>query len=171
MWSPQTILPLKNTKPYKTLFKSYGLGWQLADINGHLQVSHTGGLDGIVTQVIMIPDVNLGIIVLTNQQSGSAFNAISNTIKDSYLGIKNPDHVAALSADRREKEDNADKITEEVWNTVDKNLKAKVKTDLKKYTGTLQGQLVRRSIDHRKKGQAVFRIQALTAAFGRDLLL
>jgi CubicO group peptidase (beta-lactamase class C family) len=73
MWTAQTIMPLKNFKPYKSLFKSYGLGWQLQDINGHLQVSHTGGLDGIVTQVIMIPDVKLGIIVLTNQQSGSAF--------------------------------------------------------------------------------------------------
>lgn len=136
MWTAQTILPLKNTKPYKTLFKSYGLGWQLMDINGHLQVSHTGGLDGIVTQVIMIPDTKLGIIVLTNQQSGAAFNAISNTIKDSYLGITNPDHVIALSADRREKEDNADKITDEVWATVSKNLKGKTKIDFKKYTGT-----------------------------------
>jgi CubicO group peptidase (beta-lactamase class C family) len=156
MWSPQTILPLKNTKPYKTLFKSYGLGWQLADINGHLQVSHTGGLDGIVTQVIMIPDVNLGIIVLTNQQSGSAFNAISNTIKDNYLGIKNPDHVAALSADRREKEDNADKITEEVWNTVDKNLKAKLKTDLKKYTGTYKDNWFGEVSITEKKGKLYF---------------
>ena len=53
MWTPQTIQPIRNTKPYKSLFKCYGLGWQLQDFNGHLQVSHTGGLDGIVTQVIM----------------------------------------------------------------------------------------------------------------------
>jgi len=85
MWTPQTILPITGMKPYSCNFKTYGLGWQLADVNGHLQVSHTGGLDGIVTQTIMIPDLQLGIIVLTNQQSGAAFNAISNTIKDSYL--------------------------------------------------------------------------------------
>jgi len=138
MWTPQTILPLKNYKPYKSLFKSYGLGWQLTDINGHLQVSHTGGLDGIVTQVILIPDTNLGIIVLTNQQSGAAFNAISNTIKDSYLGIKNPDHVIALSADRKQKEDDADVITTEVWQKVAKNTKDKVKVDFKKYTGSFK---------------------------------
>lgn len=137
MWKPQTLLPGRDGLPYKNIFSAYGLGWQLKDINGHLQVSHTGGLDGIVTQTIMIPDLQLGIIVLTNQQSGSAFNAISNTIKDSYLGLPYFDHVANLSKDRQEKEDNADKITDEVWQTVAKNAQNKsLKPDLKKYAGT-----------------------------------
>ncbi|MBC7522945.1 MAG: serine hydrolase [Flavobacterium sp.] len=135
MWKSQTILPLGVTKPYSTNFKSYGLGWQLTDINGHLQVSHTGGLDGIVTQNILFPDMQLGIIVLTNQQSGAAFNAISNTIKDSYLGLKNPDHVIALSSDRKQKEENADKITDEVWQTVSKNMKDKTSFDFNKIIG------------------------------------
>lgn len=137
MWTPQTIMPLRNFQPYKSLFKAYGLGWQLTDINGKLQVSHTGGLDGIVTQVILFPEIQLGIIVLTNQQSGAAFTAISNTIKDSYLGISNPDHVAALSADRKMKEENADSITAEVWTDVAKNAKDKKNnSDFVKYAGT-----------------------------------
>jgi hypothetical protein len=37
--------------------------------------------------------LQLGIIVLTNQQSGAAFNAITNTIKDSYLDIDSEDYV------------------------------------------------------------------------------
>jgi hypothetical protein len=36
--------------------------------------------------------LQLGII-LTNQQSGAAFNAITNTIKDSYLDIDSEDYV------------------------------------------------------------------------------
>jgi len=137
MWTSQTILPKGNAYPYKSNFRSYGLGWQLTDVNGFLQVSHTGGLDGIVTQTIMIPELQLGIIVLTNQQSGAAFTAISNTIKDSYLGLPYFDHLAYLSKDRQEKEDNADKITDEVWATVAKNQKDKsLKLNLKKYAGT-----------------------------------
>jgi CubicO group peptidase (beta-lactamase class C family) len=136
MWSPQTILPIHGMKPYSCNFKAYGLGWQLSDINGHLQVSHTGGLDGIVTQTIMFPDIQLGIIVLTNQQSGAAFNAISNTIKDSYLGLKNPDHVITLSEERKNREENADKITDEVWKTVNQNSITRVKIDFTKYIGT-----------------------------------
>lgn len=156
MWSPQTIQTVREVKPYKSLFKCYGLGWQLQDFNGNLQVSHTGGLDGIVTQVIMYPEIKLGIIVLTNQQSGAAFTAVSNTIKDSYLGISNPDHVAALSADRQAKEDDADKITAEVWASVNKNLKDKVKVDAKLYTGTFQDKWFGKVTISVKKGKMYF---------------
>ena len=72
--------------PYNTHFASYGLGWFLSDVNGYKQATHTGGLAGIVTQVTLIPELKLGIIVFTNQQSGAAFKAITNTIKDSYFG-------------------------------------------------------------------------------------
>ncbi|WNM18760.1 serine hydrolase [Flavobacterium capsici] len=136
MWKSQTILPLRNSFPYSTNFSSYGLGWKLTDVNGHLEVSHTGGLDGIVTQSIMFPKEKLGIIVLTNQQSGTAFNVISNTIKDSYLGFPKFDHLAYLSKERASKEDNADKITGEVWAKVTENLKdKKLKINTKKYVG------------------------------------
>lgn len=157
MWKPQTLLPNGGTLPYSSNFKAYGLGWQLTDINGHLQVSHTGGLDGIVTQTIMIPDLQLGIIVLTNQQSGAAFNAISNTIKDSYLGLTNPDHVIALSQDRKQKEDDADKITDEVWETVAKNQKDKIKIDTQKYIGTYKDNWFGDVIISDKKGKLLFK--------------
>jgi hypothetical protein len=65
----------------------------LSDVKGYKQVTHTGGLEGIVTQTTYIPELQLGIIVLTNQQSGAAFNAITNTIKDSYLDIDSEDYV------------------------------------------------------------------------------
>lgn len=133
MWSPQTILPERNSYPYKTNFRAYGLGWQLTDYNGFLQVSHTGGLDGIVTQSIMIPEIQLGIIVLTNQQSGAAFTTISNTIKDSYMNLPAFDHLSYLSKDRKGKEDDADKITTEVWQTVAANT---TKVNNKKYIGS-----------------------------------
>jgi hypothetical protein len=47
------------------------LGWFLSDVKGYKQVTHTGGLAGVVTQVTLLPEMNLGIIVLTNQQSGA----------------------------------------------------------------------------------------------------
>jgi CubicO group peptidase (beta-lactamase class C family) len=166
MWTPQTILPLRNIKPYKTFFKNYGLGWQLADINGHLQVSHTGGLEGIVTQVTMFPETKLGIIVLTNQQSGAAFNAISNTIKDRYLGIQNPDHVAALSAEARQKEDTADKITAEVWQTVAQNLEKKAPVDYKKLLGTYHDNWLGAVVISEKKGKLYFNSKRSPALAG-----
>ncbi len=88
MWKPQTIIPVRGTNQYNTHFESYGLGWFLSDVNGYKEATHTGGLAGIVTQVTLIPELKLGIIVFTNQQSGAAFRSVTNTIKDSYLGVK-----------------------------------------------------------------------------------
>jgi len=89
LWQLQTPIKVSKNDPYNANFKGYGLGWFLTDVKGgHKQVYHTGGLIGTVTQFTMIPDLDLGIIVLTNQMNGSAFNTITNTIKDAYLGYK-----------------------------------------------------------------------------------
>lgn len=119
-WSAQTIINAKASAPYNTHFSAYGLGWFLSDVKGYKQVTHTGGLAGIVTQVVMFPELNLGIIVFTNQQSGAAFNAISYTIKDSYLGITGYNWVKVMHERVEKGEAEAKKINEEV----EKNIKA-----------------------------------------------
>jgi hypothetical protein len=96
----------------------------LSDVKGYKQVTHTGGLEGIVTQTTYIPELQLGIIVLTNQQ-GAAFNAITNTIKDSYLDIDSEDYVKIYSNRIKANEESADKVTDEVWATVAQNKKTK----------------------------------------------
>ncbi|MBF2708377.1 serine hydrolase [Flavobacterium soyangense] len=135
MWSLQTIIPANTRAPYNTHFSGYGLGWFLSDIKGYKQVTHTGGLEGIVTQTTLFPELNLGIVVLTNQQSGAAFTAITNTIKDTYLNIPYTDYVQLYSKREKDNISKSDKTTEEVWAVVAKNQKDKVKIDGKKYTG------------------------------------
>ena len=87
LWQIQQPAPIALKNPYDTQNYGYGLGWFISDVKGYKQVQHTGGLIGTVTQFTLIPDLKLGIVVLTNQQSGAAFNTITNTVKDSYLGI------------------------------------------------------------------------------------
>ncbi len=90
LWQLQTPLRVRANDSYDSNFRGYGLGWFLTDVKGgHKQVYHTGGLIGTVTQFTMIPDLDLAIVVLTNQMNGNAFNTITNTIKDSYLGYEN----------------------------------------------------------------------------------
>jgi len=113
MWSPQTII--KGGSPYNTHFSSYGLGWFLSDVNGYFQASHTGGLAGIVTQVTILPELKLGIIVLTNQQSGAAFTAITNSIKDGYFGIKGVDRIKMYNDRRLASEKEATAMTTKIW--------------------------------------------------------
>ncbi|GAB2767048.1 serine hydrolase [Actinomadura fibrosa] len=137
MWKPQTITGT-GKGDYNTHFKAYGLGWFLSDVNGYLEVTHTGGLLGIVSQVTMIPELDLGIIVLTNQQSGAAFRSITNSIKDAYFGINGKDRISQYNEARLRGEKRADAVVAEVWKkveTVQKNNKLS-KEALSKYTGT-----------------------------------
>jgi hypothetical protein len=97
LWQLQTPLKVAKNDAYNSNFKGYGLGWFLTDVKGgHKQVYHTGGLLGTVTQFTMIPDLDLAIIVLTNQMNGSAFNTVTNTIKDAYLGYEDRNWIEKL---------------------------------------------------------------------------
>jgi CubicO group peptidase (beta-lactamase class C family) len=156
MWSPQTIIPINTKPPYNSHFSSYGLGWFLSDVKGYKEVTHTGGLEGIVTQVTLFPELHLGIVVLTNQQSGAAFRAITNTIKDSYLGIKSDDYVTLYSNRVKTSEESADKVTDEVWALVAKNKKDKVKIDFNNYVGTYKDNWLGDVVISEKKGKLLF---------------
>ncbi|MEQ8240044.1 MAG: serine hydrolase [Cyclobacteriaceae bacterium] len=54
-------------------FNGYGLGWALNDYYGNLMVGHSGGYDGMYSRVMMIPDQNLGIVILSNSMKGNTF--------------------------------------------------------------------------------------------------
>ena len=141
MWTPQTIIPVRNPGPYNTHFSAYGLGFGVSDVKGFKQVSHTGGLEGMVTQITMIPELNLGIIVLTNQQEGGAFTSITNQVKDSYFGITGTDRVTQYSNGRKQSLAAANKITDSIWRDIaiaQKEIAGK--PDLKIYTGTYRDQ-------------------------------
>lgn len=157
MWQLQTIIPTATKAPYNTHFNGYGLGWFLSDVKGYKQVTHTGGLEGIVTQTTLFPELNLGIVVLTNQQSGAAFTAVTNTIKDSYLGIPYTNYVEIYSKREKDNIAKADKTTTEVWLTVAKNQKDKLKIDYKKYTGVFVDNWFGQIQLSEKKGRLFFK--------------
>jgi len=136
MWSLQTIINPTIPNTYNTHFGGYGLGWFLSDVKGYKQVSHTGGLAGIVTQVTLFPEMKLGIIVFTNQQSGAAFSAITNTIKDSYLGMPYKDRVKQYHDGVVANESEAKKITDEIAADIAKAQKATSKPDINNFIGT-----------------------------------
>jgi CubicO group peptidase (beta-lactamase class C family) len=117
-WAPQTILSVGGPGTYNTHFAGYALGFVVNDVMGYKQVSHTGGLEGMVTQITMIPELGLGIIVLTNQQEGLAFQSITNQIKDGYFGMAGTDRVTQYAAIRRKQLDDARKLTDSIWSEV-----------------------------------------------------
>jgi hypothetical protein len=102
MWSPQTILPIAPLPPgapaalaaIQPNFSDYGLGWFLRDYRGRKMVFHTGVLAGYVSRTTLIPDLHLGIVVLTNGEEEGAHAAVTQTILDQYFGVPETDWVA-----------------------------------------------------------------------------
>jgi CubicO group peptidase (beta-lactamase class C family) len=71
----------------KAHFSLYGLGWGLEEYEGRLIVSHTGGVNGFVTSVTLLPEEKLGIVVLTNTDQNAFYEALKWEILDSYLKL------------------------------------------------------------------------------------
>ena len=120
MWNIHTVMQSSQPQQYNQHFAGYGLGWELGDIKGNLQVSHTGGLPGMLTSVMLMPDLNLGIVILTNTENGGGglFTALQYTILDSYLGLPDFGWVDKISGFMNASASSADAATAKVWETV-----------------------------------------------------
>jgi CubicO group peptidase (beta-lactamase class C family) len=72
---------------YPTHFRGYGLGVYTTDYNGKQVYWHTGGAFGHVTNVCFVPEENLGITILTNNDNQNFFEALRYQLLDAYLGV------------------------------------------------------------------------------------
>ena len=109
-WLPHSILGNGGTMFNRGHFSLYGLGWFLEEYEGRKIISHTGGVNGFVTSVTLLPEEKLGIVVLTNTDANGFFEALKMEIRDAYLGLPYRNyHKVALgmqkgSEERQEKE-------------------------------------------------------------------
>ena len=112
MWTLVTPMPVRRPPAelaeMKANFVGYALGWDIRDYRGQRLVTHTGGWPGQVSRTTLVPDLNLGIVVLTNQEAGAAFQAMTLHALDAFLEAPPKDWVAAYAAVVRKGQDNAD---------------------------------------------------------------
>lgn len=89
LWKIVTPIPISKEpewlKPAQPNFFGYALGFRAYDYRGVKVVGHGGLLTGFVSQIAMVPEHNLGVVVLTNQLSTQAYWAIINQVLDYYL--------------------------------------------------------------------------------------
>jgi len=101
--------PPEELRALRPQFQGYGLGLGVGDYRGHKVVRHSGGLPGYVSHVLRVPDVGLGIAVLTNQESDDAYFAVVLPVVDQALGAPRTDWLAAFQkAAARDRERNAE---------------------------------------------------------------
>lgn len=108
MWRPITLLNVSKdaVERDRTHIRAYGLGWRLADVQGYREVSHTGTLSGWNSYLALIPELQLGVVVLTNGSSDKARMAMMYSLLRPYLGVDDVDWIDYL--EEQEKADNAE---------------------------------------------------------------
>jgi CubicO group peptidase (beta-lactamase class C family) len=105
VWTPHNNFPVDHTSnSFDQHFAAYGLGWSLSDFHGRMKVAHTGGYDGMISAITLIPDEKLGIVVLTNGVK-SPIRAATNYALNMFLGLEEKDlSTESLNRTNRYKE-------------------------------------------------------------------
>ena len=75
---------------------AYGMGWMLREWEGKKVVEHGGNIDGFAASVAMLPEAELGMVLLTNvgitPLQGTAMNLVFDALlTDAYLPASAPD--------------------------------------------------------------------------------
>lgn len=161
MWTPNTVVGAISEHAEKfsptTHFSLYGLGWQLADYQGRKLVHHGGGLDGMTSRVAMMPEENLGLVVLTNSESALS-SILANKIFDVFLDVPRRD----WSADYRTRVKQAEEAAKAEVKQVEASRIANTKTSLplSAYIGSFSGAMYGDARVTEENGKLVVRLQA-----------
>ncbi|MFD2887486.1 serine hydrolase [Chitinophaga cymbidii] len=120
--------------PSRSSLNAYALGFRVYMNRGTKVVTHGGKLDGFVSCVMMFPEINLGITILTNQESGNAYNAIIQHIADYYLKTGPFDWIAGFRKQEDAKFARFSQLEQQALGKRDSNSRPAL--PLEKYCGT-----------------------------------
>jgi len=156
MWKIHTTRDVSPDPRYNPHFSGYGLGWRLGDMSGKLSVWHTGDLSGMLSKTIMIPDLELGVVVLTNSYYGGSgvFSAVSQTIVDSYLGLEPYDWTGHYLERYLNRTSSAIAVVDRVWEIVESGHPEPIR--IQDYLGVYEDKWFGRIKIHMKEGQPWF---------------
>ncbi len=141
LWKPRTRLTVseRDRQLNKTHFFFYGLGWRLADVHGYRQVSHTGSLAGFRSHVVLVPELELGVVLLSNGSSSAARTAVMNSIVHSFMPVDPLDWIHLLAdkieADEIKSRQQEEKLVAASLEPVEEDAGACCAPDLSLFTG------------------------------------
>jgi len=72
----------------------YGMGWMIREWEGQSVIEHGGNVDGFSAQVAMLPESNLGFVLLTNASISTLPSSALNIVWDALLGEEPADDGA-----------------------------------------------------------------------------
>lgn len=130
IFKPQIIYPMGGA-PFYNEFTSYGFGWWLTPKNGHKIIQHSGGIDGMSANLVMIKDMNLGFVILTNEAEEPATFLLTARILEMLFDDESYDIYSRVKDYRNEnlkkKKDSPSQISE--------NLNTEPSLELQEFAG------------------------------------
>ena len=85
--APQMVIPT-TFKFAETPMSAYALGWQVGPYRGHMRLEHGGNIDGFSALTTLLPDYNIGIVVLTNLSGNPVPGIVTMNALDRLLGME-----------------------------------------------------------------------------------
>ncbi|HXF43806.1 MAG TPA: serine hydrolase, partial [Pyrinomonadaceae bacterium] len=115
-------------------FLNYGLGWFLSDYSGRKLVEHGGSIDGMRSLVAMLPEENLGVVILTNLSGSVVSMPIAYRIFDAYLKLPPRDWSSEMLKSVKAQQQQAQAALKKIEDARVKDTKPSLA--LEKYAGT-----------------------------------
>lgn len=152
MRRPHTIIQIDTLSQRlnpATHLRAYGLGWNMEDYRGRLVFAHGGNLDGMSSIVGLIPEENLGVVILVNMNQVALPTAIMRRLWDMQLGGTPGDWSSVLLKLRRDGIARSDSVERKL--ATDRIGRTRPSLALPSYAGTYSDSLY---------GQLAIRVEA-----------
>ena len=94
-------------------FSFYGLGWFIRDYRGRKVVFHSGGVDGMTAIAAFVPEEQLGVVALSNQETPLPASIFS-IVLDRFFGEPKTDWFAAYQAFQKKNREKNQATREEI---------------------------------------------------------
>jgi CubicO group peptidase (beta-lactamase class C family) len=85
--APHMVIPEDRTFPESSRH-AYGLGWIIGRYRGRRLAEHGGGIDGFLTECMLLPDDGIGVAVMTNTTSSAMAPVVAYRVLDELLGLE-----------------------------------------------------------------------------------
>ena len=95
--TPHMLMPENRTFPASTRH-AYGLGWMIGRYRDHRLAEHGGGIDGFLTECMLLPDDGIGVAVMTNTSSSAMAPVVAYRVLDELLGLEPLDWYSSFKA-------------------------------------------------------------------------
>lgn len=116
---------------------AYALGWGVSTFYGQPMLSHSGGVLGMTTYLVLLPKQKLAVFVSNNQMS-SAAAALGIDIVDQFLRDTSPgygqDWIGLFSSANQDRQSAADEVVAKAWES--RNADSRPSLPLDAYVGT-----------------------------------